>query len=91
MSLKSNDRVRIDGREGRITLVYAAGKHRKFVLDDGREFFDLDKLLASGSSRISLTTPAEASLDQFETTRSLPEPEEENDEDSEEETAYPSY
>jgi len=55
MSLKVGDSVRVEGREGKIISRTAAGKHVRFVLDDGRVYVDLDK-----HSDASVTTPAEA-------------------------------
>lgn len=84
MALKGGDRVRVDGREATITLIYAAGKHKRYQLDDGRELTDLDGLLASGSDRIKVTTPAEAAPLQLNLR--LPEDQEVEDEEAEEES-----
>lgn len=87
MTLKTNDRILIDGREGKITLIHAAGKYMRYELDDGRAFFDLDKLLKSGSDRIRVTTPSEAAPETFKMEYDAEFREDVDDEDSEEEAA----
>lgn len=42
MSLKPNDRIKLDGKEVTIVSRHAAGKHVRFHLSDGRTMLDLD-------------------------------------------------
>lgn len=45
-------RIFIDGKEAVVETQWAQGVHKVFKLDDGRQIFDLDKLVADGRAKI---------------------------------------
>jgi hypothetical protein len=44
--------VRVDGVQATVETSWGQGKHRVFKLDDGRQVFDLDKLIESGKATV---------------------------------------
>ena len=43
--IKVGDEVIIEGKKSKVTARWAMGAHVRFVLEDGREFLDLDALV----------------------------------------------
>lgn len=41
MDLKVNDEVLVDGVRAKIECIFAAGRHVRYILSDGREYLDL--------------------------------------------------
>lgn len=44
--------VIVDGKESVVETIWAQGKHRVFKLEDGRQVFDLDQLVARGAAQV---------------------------------------
>lgn len=44
--------VRVDDKQSTVETSWAQGKHRVFKLSDGRQIFDLDKLIAAGKASV---------------------------------------
>lgn len=55
--VKQGDSVQVDGKIAVVETSWAQGKHKVFKLDDGRQVFDLDKLVASGKAAIVPAAP----------------------------------
>jgi hypothetical protein len=50
--VKVGDKVRVDGREVRVTSSWGQGKHRVYALDDNTTVLDLDQKVQSGEAEI---------------------------------------
>lgn len=50
--VKQGTLVRVDGKQASVETSWGQGVHRVFKLSDGRQIFDLDKLVADGRAKV---------------------------------------
>jgi len=50
--VKQNDKVRIDGRELKVTSIWAQGRHKVYSMSDESLILDLDKKIESGKAEL---------------------------------------
>jgi hypothetical protein len=72
--MKVGDKVVLEGKSATIEAAWGAGKHTKYVLSDGREVLDLDKLVESGVAKLAVSeVPKPAVSFRWPTREKLPE------------------
>lgn len=52
MNIKSGDLVLISGVESTVETFWCQGKHKLFIMKDGKNILDLDKMIESGAASI---------------------------------------
>jgi len=50
--VQAGDRVRLQGREVKVTSVWGQGKHTAFALEDGRTVLDLHLMIERGDAEV---------------------------------------
>jgi len=55
--VKQGDRVRVEGREARVTSSWGQGKHTAWALDDGTTVLDLEQKVAAGHAEVLAAEP----------------------------------
>lgn len=52
MNVKPGDLILVDGTESTVETFWCQGNHKLFIMKDGKNILDLDKMIESGAASI---------------------------------------